>query len=65
MADAAVVTVVETPPAVTKKKYNIIGLQKLESMPIEHNSVMYDLAKLTDEQAEKLVSEKCPYIVKV
>lgn len=63
MAETAV-KVVETPPAVTKK-FNIVGLQKLDSMPIEHNAVMYDLAKLTDEQAERLVSEDCPFVVKV
>jgi len=54
---------VESAPA--KSKYEVVGLQEAKTMPIEHKGLMYDLAKLTDDVAEKLISEGCPYVAKV
>ena len=45
-----------------KKKYNVIGLKELPSMPIEHGGFMYDLAKLSDDQLKVLIETKCPYV---
>lgn len=55
---------VEQAPAPKKAKYKVVGLKVEESMPIEHKGVMYDLAKLTDEQLEFLKKDDCQYIFK-
>lgn len=58
------VVAVEQAPAPKVPKYKVVGLVISDHMPIEHKGVMYDLAKLTDEQLEFLKKDDCQYIFK-
>ena len=53
-----------TSEAATVPAYEIVGLQRLDTMPIEFNGRTYDLASLSDEDAAYLLQfpEQVPYL---
>jgi hypothetical protein len=53
------------PPASEPKKFRIVGLQMLESMPVHYAGEKYDLASLTDEQADILTNAGYEHIIRV
>lgn len=55
---------VEQAPAPKVPKYKVVGLEISDHMPVEHKGVMYDFAKLTDEQLEFLKKDDCQYLFK-
>lgn len=59
--ETPIVPVEKTPG---KKKYQVVGLQDAETMPIEFQGLRYDLAKLSDADLDVLVKGKCPYVAK-
>lgn len=44
--------------------YDVVGLKIQEKMPLIYKGVRYDLAKLTDKQAELLAASKCSFVIK-
>lgn len=64
MAQETNAAVVVENNAPQKGKYKIVGLKKEDKMPIEHGGVMYDLANLSEEQVDTLITGKCTYVVK-
>lgn len=52
-------------PPVSAPTYEIIGLKRLDYMPVLHAGQTYDLANLTQEQADILIESGYPHIMRV
>lgn len=53
------------PPVSEPAKFKIVGLEKLDHMPVHFAGEKYDLARLTPEQADILINAGYPHIVRV
>ncbi|SEI39532.1 hypothetical protein SAMN05216327_101205 [Dyadobacter sp. SG02] len=57
------------PPAgdlpASEPRYKIVGLQMLETMPVHYAGEKYDLADLSDQQAERLIAKGYPHVIRI
>jgi hypothetical protein len=49
-------------PPVSAPTYKIIGLKRLDYMPVLHAGLTYNLAKLSEDQARILIESGYPHI---